>query len=78
MTEFEYLKNCYITTVQFGLLANTAPEELRNGNEILHKFCENFVDGSNYGENEKHLMKLELQLTKECLSKEIDAHYKNK
>lgn len=78
MTEFEYLKNCYITTVQFGLSANTAPEELKKGNEILYKFCENFVDGSNYGENEKYLMKLDLQLTKECLSQEIDAYYKNK
>lgn len=78
MTEFEYLKNCYITTVQFGLAANTAYEELKNGNELLHKFCENYVDGSSYGKTEKDAMKLELQLTKECLSQEIENYYKNK
>lgn len=76
--DFECLKRSYIATIQLGLVTNSVYEELNKTNEILHKFCENFVDGSNYGKTEKDAMKLELQLTKECLSQEIENYYKNK
>ena len=39
MTEFENLKNSYITVVQLGLTARAGYDESKRGNEVLHKFC---------------------------------------
>lgn len=75
MTEFENLKNSYITVVQLGLTARAGYDESKRGNEVLHKFCENFIDNSNCSNPEKTTMKHELEIIKEALSKEIESFY---
>ena len=70
MIDYENLKRCYIGAVQMGLsLGLPNPKQ---GNEILHKFCENVVDNSNYSESDKQQMKQDLELVKETLSQEIE------
>lgn len=73
MIDYEGLKKCYIGAFQMGLdLGFSNPEQ---GNELLHKFCENLVDNSNYSEQEKHSMKHDLKLVKETLSQEIKLRF---
>lgn len=78
MTEFDNLKSTYIAIVQLGLATNVSYHESKQGNNLLHKFCENFVENSNYLDSAKTAMKQELELIKEALSKEIEAFYQHK
>ncbi len=71
------LKNSYIAAIQMGLMLRAGYEESKRGNELLHKFCENCVDNSNYGELDKQNMKRDLELIKEALSQEIEHHFQN-
>lgn len=75
MTEFENLKSSYISVVQLGLTVRAGYHESKQGNEILHKFCESLIDNSNYNDFDKAMMKHELKIIKESLSQEIEAHY---
>lgn len=75
MIEFNNLKNSYISVIQWGMLAKESSYSLKQGNEILHKFCENLVDNSDHSEMEKLEMKRELEILKELLSKEIEKNY---
>ncbi len=74
MTEFENLKNSYISAIQCGLI-RVNYHEARRGNELLLQFCESLVDNSNYCEADKAAMKQKLELIKEALEKEIEYHY---
>ena len=74
MIDYQNLKNSYITALHMGIALNASYEEAKRGNDILHKFCENCVDNSNYSDQDKHDMKLDLELLKETLSQEIEIH----
>ena len=76
MTEFDNLKRSYISAIQWGLTARVGYNESKQGNEVLHKFCENFIDNSNCSNPEKTTMKHELEIIKEALSKEIESFYR--
>ena len=76
MTEFDNLKRSYISAIQWGLTARVGYNESKQGNEVLHKFCENLIDNSNQLPTEKTIMKNELELIKEALSKEIESFYR--
>ena len=78
MTEYENLKRSYIAAIQFGLSANIKYDELNHGNDLLHKFCEQLIDNSNYPETDKQGMKNDLETVKEVLSQEIEAYWRNK
>lgn len=78
MTEFDNLKSTYIAIVQLGLTTNVSYQEVKLGNELLHKFCESFVENSNYLDSAKTTMKQELELIKEALSEEIESYYQHK
>lgn len=78
MIDYQNLKNRYITSVQMGLLLNAGYEGAKQGNELLHRFCENCVENSNYSELDKQKMKQELELIKETLTQEIDLHFRGK
>jgi hypothetical protein len=73
MTEYENLKKSYIATIHLGLTMNANYDEVRHGNDVLHKFCETLVEHSLYSEDDKRRMKNDLELTKELLSQEIDT-----
>ena len=75
MIEYLNLKNSYIASIQMGLMLNAGYEEAKHGNDLLHKFCENCVDNSNYSEQDKQNMKRDLELVKEALSQEIKHYY---
>lgn len=75
MIDYLNLKNSYIAAIQMGLLLNADYEEAKRGNDLLHKFCENCVDNSNYSESDKQSMKNELELVKEALSQEIEYRF---
>ena len=75
MIDYLNLKNSYIAAIQMGLMLNAGFEEARHGNDLLHKFCENCVDNSNYNENDKQIMKRDLELVKEMLSQEIERRF---
>ena len=76
MIDYPILRNSYLLTVQTGLLMNVGYEEAKRGNDVLHKFCENCVDKSNYSETDKQNMKRDLELVKEALSQEIEHHFR--
>ena len=76
MIDYLNLKNSYIAAIQMGLMLNTGYEEAKHGNELLHKFCENCVDNSNYSEQDKRAMKHDLEFVKETLSQEIELHFR--
>lgn len=75
MTEFDNLKRSYISAIQWGLTARVVYNESKQGNEVLHKFCENLIDNSNYNDFNKMTMKHELKIIKEALAKEIESLY---
>ena len=75
MIDYLNMKRSYIATIQLGLVLNTGYEEAKHGNDLLHKFCENCVDGSLYSEEDKRTMKRDLELVKEALSQEIETHF---
>ena len=75
MYQFDTIKNSYISAVQWGLALKVGYNESKHGNEIIHKFCENFIDNSNYNEHDKPIMKAELEIIKEALSQEIESFY---
>ena len=75
MIDYLNLKNGYMLAFQAGLLMNVGYEEAKRGNDILHKFCENCVDNSNYSEMDKQNMKRDLELVKEALSQEIEHRF---
>lgn len=75
MIDFENLKSSYISVVQWGLSARVGCEESKSGNEVLHKFCEDLIDNSNYNNSDKAMMKHELETIKEVLSEEIECFY---
>ena len=75
MIDYLNLKNSYIAAIQMGLMLNAGFEKARHGNDLLHKFCENCVDNSNYNENDKQIMKRDLELVKEMLSQEIERRF---
>lgn len=77
MIDYLNLKNSYIAAIQMGLLLNADYEEAKRGNDLLHKFCENCIDNSNYSEPDKKNMKHELELVKETLSQEIESYFRN-
>ena len=72
MIDYLNLKNSYIAAIQMGLLLNSGYEGAKRGNDLLHKFCENCIDNSNYSEQDKQNMKRDLELVKESLSQEIE------
>lgn len=72
MIDYLTLKNSYVAAIQMGLeLGFPDPKQ---GNELLYAFCKKCVDNSNYSEQDKHDMKLDLDLLKEALSQEIENH----
>lgn len=64
MLEFEKMKEDYSATIQLALTAGATRSEVKNGNEILHNFCDLIVEGSNYCNRDKAQMKHELKLLK--------------
>lgn len=75
MTEFENLKRSYASVLQYGMIMGANKSEAKQGNEIVHKFCETLVENSMYSDNDKNYMKNELQLLKQELDDEIEAAY---
>lgn len=75
MIDYLNLKNSYIAAIQMGLMLNAGYEEAKRGNDLLHKFCENCIDNSNYSESEKQNMKHDLKLVKETISQEIEHRF---
>ena len=75
MTDFHILKRSYATAIQFGLAMNAGYQASKHGNEMLHEFCKQLVEDSNYQDSEKVAMKQELEMLKDALGKEIDAYY---
>ena len=76
MIDYLILKKSYIAIIQMGLLANTRYNDIKHRNDVIHKFCENLIDNSNYSEHDKEVMKLELAVVKETLAQEIECHFK--
>ena len=76
MIDYINLRNSYFGAIQMGLMLNASYEEAKHGNELLHKFCENCIDNSNYSEQDKQNMKHDLDLVKETLSQEIERHFR--
>ncbi len=76
MIDYLNLKNSYIAAIQMGLILNAGYEEAKRGNDLLHKFCENCVDNSNYSDLDKQNMKNDLELVKEALSQEIELRFR--
>lgn len=76
MINYINLKNSYIAAIQMGLILNAGYEEAIHGNDLLHKFCENCVENSNYSELDKQNMKHDLELVKEALSQEIELRFR--
>lgn len=73
MTDFDNLINSYTFAIQSGLAAKIDCQNCKFANELIHKFCEIYIDNSNY--IDKAAVKHELALIKESLSQEIDAYY---
>ena len=76
MIDYLNLKNSYIAAIQMGLMLNAGYEEAKRGNDLLHKFCENCIDNSNYSDADKQNMKHDLEFVKEALSQEIELRFR--
>lgn len=76
MTEFEKLKNSYISSVQAGMILGVDYNGCRRAIDVLHKIYENLIDNSNGIEIDKTIMKYELELIKEALLREAECYYR--
>lgn len=76
MIDYLNLKNSYIAAIQMGLMLNAGYEEAKHGNDLLHKFCENCIDNSNYSDADKQNMEHDLDFVKEALSQEIELRFR--
>ena len=76
MIDYLNLKNSYKAAIQMGLMLNAGYEEAKRGNDLLHKFCENCIDNSNYSDADKQNMKHDLEFVKEALSQEIEFRFR--
>lgn len=77
MIDYQNLKNSYIASIQMGMILNAKYEEVKQGNDLLHRFCENCINNSNYCDYEKNNMKRDLELVKQALSEEIEIRFHN-
>ena len=75
MIDFEKIKNSYVATIHIGMECGAEYKEAKQGNELLHRFCENLVENENYNELARRDMKRELQQIKEMLAQEIEVRY---
>lgn len=76
MINYNLLKQRYIAIIHFFLPLQIPYEEMKRGNDLLHKAFENLIDSANNcSDYDKNNMKQEIQLVKETLSKEIDLYY---
>lgn len=75
MIDYLNLKNSYIAAIHTGIMMNAGHEDAKHGNDLLHKFCENCIDKSNYSEQDKQSMKHDLELVKEAISQEIERYF---
>lgn len=74
MIDYLNLKNSYIAAIQMGLgLGFPDPKQ---GNDLLHDFCDKLIDNSDYCDADKQKMKNELKTVKETLSLEIERSLK--
>ena len=76
MIDYLNLKNSYIAAIQMGLMLNAGYKEAKHGNDLLHKFCKNCIENSNYSEKEKQDMKRDLELVKKMLSQAIELRFR--
>ena len=76
MTEFEKLKNSYISSVQAGMLLGIDYSGCRRAIDVLHKIYENLIDNSNCIDIDKTAMKYEMELIKEALLWEAKCYYR--
>ncbi len=70
---FNEMKIRYISVIQLVLHSNIPYNEVKSGNEVLHKFCELIIDSWDSANN-KIAMKQEL-LLKETIATEIDEFH---
>ena len=77
MIDYQNLKNSYIASIQMGMILNAKYEEVKQGNDLLHRFCENCINNSKYCDYEKNNMKRDLELVKQALSEEIEIRFHN-
>lgn len=76
MTEFEKLKNSYISSVQAGMILGVDYNGCKRAIDVLHKIYENLIDNSNCIDIDKTVMKYELKLIKEALLREAECYYR--
>lgn len=76
MTEFEKLKNSFISSAQAGILLGVDYNRCKRAIDVLHKIYENLIDNSNCIEIDKTIMKHELERIKEALSMEAECYYR--
>lgn len=76
MTEFEKLKNSYISSVQAGMILSVDYNGCKRAIDVLHKIYENFIDNSNCIDIDKTVMQYELKLIKEALLREAECYYR--
>lgn len=73
--DFDYLKRCYVSSIQFELLVGVGYEYAKRSNELLNHFCKNYVDSGYYSEQDKEAMKFELDVLKKALDAELNCRY---
>ena len=76
MTEFEKLKNSYISSVQAGMILGVDYNGCKRAIDVLHKIYENLIDNSNCIDIDKTVMKYELKLIKEARLREAECYYR--
>ena len=73
--QIDNLLQGYSRTIQWGISHGATYKEVKQGNELLHKFCESLIDGSSYSTSEKSSMKQRFYLLKETLNQEIECTF---
>ena len=75
MQSFDNLLQDYSLTLQWGITHGATYQEMKQENEMLHIFCQFFIDGSSYSTSDKSSMKQRLDLLKEALNQEIEHFF---
>lgn len=75
MTEFDNMKRSYSSTIHLALTTGATRSEVKNGNEIIQKFCEFVIENSNYHDSDKTQMKHELALFEAFHEQKINRYF---
>lgn len=77
MIDFENMKCSYAATIQLALFSGATQTDVKQYNDILHKFCNYIIEYSGYCDSSKSKLKQDLYFLKALQEQEIELYFQH-